>query len=78
MNDSVSLNSLILVGEVTGDEVVFLCVPIFMLDRTLRDVFGYLQILSDPYEISCTLRIKMSCQPINFKKLAGIILLSIP
>ena len=44
VNDSVSLNSLILVGKVTGDEVVFLCVPIFMLDRTLRDaldIFGY-------------------------------------
>jgi len=39
--------SLILVGKVTGDEVVFLCVPIFMLDRTLRNVFGYLWILVD-------------------------------
>ena len=62
VNDSVSLNSLILVGKVTGDEVVFLCVPIFMLDKILRNVFGYLWILLDPYKISCTLRIKMSCQ----------------
>ena len=60
--ESVSLNSLILVGKVTGDEVVFLCVPIFMLDKTLRNAFGYLWILLDPYKISCTLRIKMSCQ----------------
>ena len=43
-------DSLILVGKVTGDEVVFLCVPIFMLDKILRNVFGYLWILLDPYQ----------------------------
>ena len=50
VNDRLSLNSLILVGKVTGDEVVFLCVPVFVLDGSLRDVFGHLRILSDPYE----------------------------
>ena len=57
---------------------MFLCVPVFMLDRTLcnvfgslRNVFGLLQILSDPTKNLGTLKIK-NVTPINVKKLAGI------
>ena len=46
---------------------MFLCVPVFMLDRTLcnvfgslQNVFGHLQILSDPTKNLGTLKIKMS------------------
>ena len=31
---------------------MFLCVPVLVLDRSLRNVFGHLRILSDPYEKS--------------------------
>ena len=34
MNDRLSLTSLILVGKVTGDKVVFIRVLVFVLDRT--------------------------------------------
>ena len=51
---------------------MFLCVPVFVLDGTLRNifgsprnVFGYLRILSDPYEIG-TLKVK-NVTPINVK-----------
>ena len=37
VNDSVSLNSLILVGKVTGEEVLFPHVPVFVLDGTLQE-----------------------------------------
>ena len=58
MNDGLSLNSLILVRKVTGDKVIFLPVPMFMLDGTLRKSF---ETSSDPYEKSWqSLRIKMS------------------
>ena len=57
---------------------MFLCVPVFMLDRTLCNVFGslrnvfeHLQILSDPTKNLGTLKIK-NVTPINVKKLAGI------
>ena len=57
---------------------MFLCVPVFMLDRTLcnvfgslRNVFAHLQILSDPTKNLGTLKIK-NVTPINVKKLAGI------
>ena len=57
---------------------MLLCVPVFMLDRTLcnvfgslRNVFGHLQILSDPTKNLGTLKIK-NVMPINVKKLAGI------
>ena len=57
---------------------MFLCVPVFALDgtlrnifRSLRNVFGHLRILSDPYEIG-TLKIK-NVTPINVKRLAGIL-----
>ena len=58
MNGGLSLNSIILVRKVTEDEVVFLPVPMFMLDGTLRKAF---ETSSDPYEKSWqSLRIKMS------------------
>ena len=57
---------------------MFLCVPMFVLDGTLRNVFGSLQnvfgnlrILSDPTKNLGTLKIK-NVTPINVKKLAGI------
>ena len=57
---------------------MFLGVPVFMLDRTLCNVFGslrnvfrHLQILSDPTKNLGTLKIK-NVTPINVKKLAGI------
>ena len=57
---------------------MFLCVPVFVLDGTLRNifgslrnVFGHLQILSDPTKNLGTLKIK-NVTPINVKKLAGI------
>ena len=37
MNDRLSLNSLILVGKVTGEEVLFPHVPVFVLDGTLQE-----------------------------------------
>ena len=52
MNDRLSPNSLTLVGKVNRDEVVFLAVPVFVLDETLWNVFERLRILSDPYENS--------------------------
>ena len=66
MDDRPSPNSLFLVGKST-----FLCVPVFVLDRTLRNVFGHFQILSDPTKNLGTLKIK-NVTPINVKKLAGI------
>ena len=39
LNDRVSPNYLVLVRKVTRDEVVFLRVPAFMSDRTLRSIF---------------------------------------
>ena len=50
---------------------MFLCVPVFVLDGTLRNVFGHFQILSDPTKNLGTLKIK-NVTPINVKKLAGI------
>ena len=57
---------------------MFLCVPMFVLDGTLANVFGSLQnvfghfrILSDPTKNLGTLKIK-NVTPINVKKLAGI------
>ena len=54
---------------------MFLCVPVFVLDRTLRNnfgslqkVFGHLRILSKNLG---TLKIK-NVTPINVKRLAGI------
>ena len=52
MNDRLSRNSLTLEGKVNRDEVVFLAVPVFVLDETLWNVFERLRILSDPYENS--------------------------
>ena len=53
---------------------MFLCVPVFVLDGTLRNifgslrnVFGHLQILSDPTKNLGTLKIK-NVTPINVKK----------
>ena len=55
-----------------------LCVPVFVLDGTLhnifgrlRNVFGHLWILSDPTKNLVTLKIK-NVMPINVKRLAGI------
>ena len=57
---------------------MLLCVPMFMLDGTLRNVFGslrnvfgHLRILSDPTKNLGTLKIK-NVTPINVKKLAGL------
>ena len=53
---------------------MLLCVPVFMLDRTLcnvfgslRNVFGHLQILSDPTKNLGTLKIK-KCHAYKCKK----------
>ena len=37
VNDRLYLNSLILVGKVTGEEVLFPHVPVFVLDGTLQE-----------------------------------------
>ena len=50
---------------------MFLCVPVFVLDRTLGNVFGHLRILSDPTKYLGTLKIR-NVTPINVKKLASI------
>ena len=57
---------------------MLLCVPMFMLDGTLRNVFeslrnvfGHFRILSDPTKNLGTLKIK-NVTPINVKKLAGL------
>ena len=72
-DDRLSPNSLLLVGK-----SMFLCVPVLVLDGTLRNifgslrnVFGHLQILSDPTKNLGTLKIK-NVTPINVKRLAGI------
>ena len=53
---------------------MFLCVPMFVLDGTLRNIFatlqnifGHFQILSDPTKNLGTLKIK-NVTPINVKK----------
>ena len=59
---------------------MFLCVPVFVLDGTLRNVFGslrnvfgHLQILSDPYKKSWHSEDK-KCHTYKCKKeLAGIV-----
>ena len=66
MEDRLSANSLFSLGK-----SIFLCVPVFVLDGTLRNVFGQLRILSDPTKNLGTLKIK-NVTPINEKKLAGI------
>ena len=57
---------------------MLLCVPVFVLDGTLRNVFGslrnvfgHLWLLSDPMKNLGTLKIK-NVTPINVKKLAGL------
>ena len=50
---------------------MLLCVLMFVLDGTLRNVFGHLRILSDPTKNLGTLKIK-NVTPINVKKLAGL------
>ena len=71
--ERLSANSLYLVGK-----SMFLCVPLFVLDGTLcnifgslPNVFGHLRILPDPTKNLGTLKIK-NVTPINVKKLAGI------
>ena len=69
VNDRLSPASLILVRKVTGNEFVFLCDPVFMLDktfwniyRTLWNVFRHsLFYYRTPTKNPSTLRIKMSC-----------------
>ena len=69
VNDRLSPASLILVRKVTGNEFVFLCDPVFMLDKTfwniyqtLWNVFGHpLFYCRTPAKNPRTLRIKMSC-----------------
>ena len=76
VNDRLSPNSLILVRKVTGNEFVFLCVPMFMLTElfgnifgTLLNVFGHsLFYYRTPTKNPGTLRIK-NVMPINLKKL---------
>ena len=52
---------------------MFLCVPVFVLDETLRNifgtlrnVFGHFQILSDPTKNLGTLKIK-NVTPVNYR-----------
>ena len=52
---------------------MFLCVLMFVLYGTLRNVFGHLRILSDPTKNLG--RLLKNVTPINVKKLAGILLL---
>ena len=63
LNDRVSPNYLVLVRKVTRDEVVFLRVPAFMSDRTLRSIFGMsseiLRYYQNPTKNPRTLSIKM-------------------
>ena len=66
VDDRLSANSFFLVGKSMS-----LCVLVFVLDGTLRNVFGHLWILSDPTKNLGTLKIK-NVAPINVKKLAGI------
>ena len=68
VDDRLSPNSLFLVGK-----SMFLCVPMFLLDGTLsnvfgspQNVFGHLQILLDPAKNLGTLKIK-NVTPINVK-----------
>ena len=49
---------------------MFLRVPVLVLDGTLREVFGHLRILLDPYEKSCHSQDK-NVTPIPKKVLAG-------
>ena len=42
VNDRLSPTSLIIVRKVTRNEIVFLCVPLFMLDRTFQNIYGTL------------------------------------
>ena len=75
MDDRLSPNSLFLVQK-----SMFLCVPVFVLDRTLRNNFGSLQKVFGHLRINYyrtptknlgTLKIK-NVTPINVKRLAGI------
>ena len=63
LNDRVSPNYLVLVMRVTRDEVVFLRVPSFMSDRTLRSIFGMsseiFRYYQNPTKNPGTLSIKM-------------------
>ena len=63
LNDRVSPNYLVLVRKVTRDEVVFLRVPAFMSDRTLRSIFGMsseiFRYYQNPTKNPGTLSIKM-------------------
>ena len=63
LNDRVSPNYLVLVRRVTRDEVVFLRVPSFMSDRTLRSIFGMsseiFRYYQNPTKNPGTLSIKM-------------------
>ena len=47
---------------------MFLCVPVFVLDGTLQNVFRHLRISSDPMKNLGTLNIK-NVMPINVKQL---------
>ena len=69
VNDRLSPTSLILVRKVTGNEIVFPCVPMFMLDRTFRNIYGTLWNVfghslfyyRTPTKILALLRNKISC-----------------
>ena len=75
VNDRLSPNSLILVRKVTGNEFVFLCVPMFMLTElfgnifgTLLNVFGHsLFYYRTPYEKSWHSQ-DQKCHAYKFKK----------
>jgi len=70
VDDRLCPNSLFLVGK-----SMFLCVPVFVLDGTLRNIFGSLWTSSDIYRSPTknlgALKIK-NVTPINVKRLAGI------
>ena len=69
MDDRLSPNSPLLVGK-----SMFLCVPVFVLDGTLRNIFGSLRNVFGYYRTATknlgTLMIKKGT-PINVKRLAG-------
>ena len=69
MDDRLSPNSLFLVGK-----SMFLCVPVFVLDGTLRNIFGMSSDIfgydRTPTKNLGTLKIK-NVTPINVKRLAG-------
>ena len=66
-NDWLSLNSLILVGKAIGELCSGLCVLVFVLDGTLRNILQSSERLQSPLDI----RPLRKSHTMNFKKLAS-------